>query len=110
MALKKKYNHDLSHDITILIFIFILGYASWWIWEQDKKLDLKEQAIIAKQQEINIAWNEVNKAQLRKAKLEEEASETEAKIAKAEKKFNDMKAEYKRIDRIQKDLVRIIGQ
>jgi uncharacterized protein HemX len=110
MSLKKKQHHDLGHDLTVLAFMFILGYAGWWIWDQDKKLDLKEETILQKQIETNRAWEEVQKAYERKEHLEQEASKAEEKIIKAEKKFEDIKKQYQRIDRIQKDLDRIVGK
>ena len=50
------------------------------------------------------------KAQERKAQLEEDAKKVEARIEAINKKLQETKESYKRIDRIQKDLDRIIGK
>lgn len=110
MKKKNSMVHEIGHDLLVIGLLFILGYISWIAYTKFKALDEKEIIIIAKQQETNRAWEEVNKAYERKAKLEEDALKVESKILNLEKKIQDTKDSYKRIERIQKDLDRIIGK
>ena len=108
--MKKKHDTSLGHDLVILAFIMFLSYAGWWIYDQSRIIDAEQKKLIAKQEEANAAWTEVAKAQERKAQLEEDAKKVEARIEAINKKLLETKESYKRIDRIQKDLDRIIGK
>ena len=108
----RNQNHEtsLGHDLVILAFIMFLSYAGWWIYDQSRIIDKERENLFNKQQEANTAWMEVAKAQERKAQLEEDAKKVEARIEAINKKLLETKESYKRIDRIQKDLDRIIGE
>ena len=107
---KRKQDTSLGHDLVILAFIMFLSYAGWWIYDQSRIIDIERENLFNKQQEANAAWIEVSKAQERKAKLEEDAKKVEARIEAINKKLLETKESYKRIDRIQKDLDRIVGK
>lgn len=107
---KKKHDTSLGHDLVILAFVMFLGYAGWWIFDQSRIIDVEKQKVADKQREAAIAWAEVAKAQERKVQLEEDAKKVEARIEAINKKLLETKESYKRIDRIQKDLDRIIGE
>ena len=107
---KKRQDTSLGHDLVILAFVMFLGYAGWWIFDQSRIIDIEKEKVAEKQKEAAIAWNEVTKALERKAQLEEDAKKVEARIEAINKKLLETKESYKRIDRIQKDLDRIIGE
>lgn len=107
---KPKHDTSLGHDLVILAFIMFLSYAGWWIYDQSRIIDRERENLFNKQQEANTAWAEVVKAQERKAQLEEDAKKVEARIEAINKKLLETKESYKRIDRIQKDLDRIVGK
>ncbi len=107
---KRRHETSLGHDLVILAFIMFLSYAGWWIYDQSRIIDIEREKLFQKQQETNIAWSEVAKAQERKAHLEEDAKKVEARIEAINKKLQETKESYKRIDRIQKDLDRIVGK
>ena len=107
---KQKHETSLGHDLVILAFIMFLSYAGWWIYDQSRIIDKERENLFNKQQEANTAWIEVAKAQERKAQLEEDAKKVEARIEAINKKLLETKESYKRIDRIQKDLDRIVGK
>jgi len=107
---KAKFNTELNHDIFVLCLMALLFFAAYHVYAAYQKVTLKENAFYQKEIEAGKAWEEVNKAYERKAKLEEEAKEKEAIVAKYEQKIQDVKNNYKRLDRIQKDLDRIIGK
>ena len=107
---KQKHDTSLGHDLVILAFIMFLSYAGWWIYDQSRIIDKERENLFNKQQEANTAWAEVVKAQECKAQLEEDAKKVEARIEAINKKLSETKESYKRIDRIQKDLDRIVGK
>ena len=107
---KQKHETSLGHDLVILAFIMFLSYAGWWIYDQSRIIDKERENLFNKQQEANTAWIEVAKAQERKAQLEEDAKKVVARIEAINKKLLETKESYKRIERIQKDLDRIVGK
>lgn len=107
---KGRFNSELNHDIFVLCLMAFLMFAAWHVYAAYKIVEKKEEALVQKEIEAGKAWAEVAKAHERKAKLEEEAKQAEAVIARYEQKIQDVKNNFKRIDRIQKDLDRIIGK
>lgn len=107
---KRRFTSELNHDIFVLCLMAFLMFAAWHVYAAYQKVEKKEAALIQKEIEAGEAWKEVAKAHERKTKLEEEAKQAEVVIAKYEQKIQDVKNNFKRIDRIQKDLDRIIGK
>lgn len=114
---KRRLEESLGHELFVLSLVFALLFAAYHVWLGYKEVQKKEAIILVKQQEVDLAWKKVEEAKAevilayeRKAKLEEDSKKIQEKIDTYEKRILEVRSQYKRLDRIQKDLDRIIGK
>ena len=114
---KRKLEESLGHELFIIALFLLLIGAGYYVYLGYKVNQEKEKIIAQKQEETNLAWQkvaearlEVDKAYQRKEQLEKDAKRIQEKIDGYEKRILEVRSQYKRLDRIQKDLDRIIGK
>ncbi len=117
MQKKKKLEESLGHELFVLALFILLLFASYQVYAFYKQVQKRDDDVAAKQVQVDLAWSkvaeaykEVEAANQRKAKLEDDAKRIQEKIDGYEKRILEVRSQYKRLDRIQKDLDRIIGK
>ena len=117
MLHKKQVNESFGHEMFVIgLFLIIIGfgyynYLGYKANNEKEKVIAEKQVLVDKAyQKVAEANEEVVKAYQRKDQLEKDAKKIQEKIDGYEKRIQEVRNQYKRLDRIQKDLDRIIGK